>query len=296
MYFYIINFSVINLRLTNERFKLKYCIGRYSSIGRVSNCDFDGYRFNSCYLPKILNQIILKTTQIVSKTKKLTFLKNPKIHKYFPFKAHLPIKKNKKEKPEVNVYGFSFTLDLIKKFVAWKYYNVEAFLKKNYLNSFSTFYSNIMLRRNFFGLKFFNLNFFANNNQLILINNNTNQLYITLLRNNKYLISFSTGATLYFLQMFQKKLKKSIKSFVLQMKVLTSLLNNLYPKDWLIFNVFGTKKNFFKWLNFLKYSLNNPKILLYIYTPNMFQTPIKIKKIKSIKRKFKKEYVYNEKL
>lgn len=73
-----------------------------------------------------------------------------------------------------------------------------------------------------------------------------------------------------------------------------NLLNEFYTKDWLFFNILGTKKNFFRWLNFLKYSLPTTRALIYVYTPCLFYKPIKIKKIKAIKRKFRKDYLYKE--
>jgi len=128
----------------------------------------------------------------------------------------------------------------------------------------------------------------------IVLNNKKNQLFISILKNNKFFKSFSTGYVLIYLDLLKKSLKKQTSSYILLLKIFLKMIENFFIKDLFLFNIIGTKKNFFKWLNFLKLKTTNLKILIYIYTPNIFQTPIKIKKVKSIKKRLKKKYLYSE--
>lgn len=138
------------------------------------------------------------------------------------------------------------------------------------------------------------------NNQLslnynnILINNKKNQLFISLLKNSTFFKSFSTGYVLIYLDILKKSLKKQTSSYVLLLKIVLKMIETFFIKDLFLFNIIGTKKNFFKWLNFLKLKTIHLKTLVYIYTPSIFQTPIKVKKIKSIKKRLKKKYLYSE--
>jgi len=128
----------------------------------------------------------------------------------------------------------------------------------------------------------------------IIINNKKNQLFISILKNHNFFKSFSTGYVLIYLDLLKKSLKKQTSSYILLLKLILKMIENFFIKDIFLFNIIGTKKNFFKWLNFLKLKTVNLKTLLYIYTPDIFQTPIKIKKIKSIKKRLKKKYLYSE--
>ena len=143
----------------------------------------------------------------------------------------------------------------------------------------------------YFGLieneKLFNYN-------TVIINNTKNQLFISILKNNNFFKSFSIGYILMYLDLIKKSLKKQTSSYILLLKIILKMIENFFIKDLFLFNIVGTKKNFFKWLNFLKLKTVNLKTLIYIYTPSIFQTPIKIKKIKSIKKRLKKKYLYNE--
>ena len=129
---------------------------------------------------------------------------------------------------------------------------------------------------------------------VVIINNKRNQLIITLLKGLEILKSFSTGYIVNYLGLFKKNLRRKLSSFILQIKFLLGLIDKFYLRNFFIFNIIGTKKNFFKWLNFLKFKLVGLKVLVYVYSPSIFNNPIKIKKIKSIKKRLKKKYLYQD--
>ena len=132
------------------------------------------------------------------------------------------------------------------------------------------------------------------NYNVVIINNKRNQLIITLLKELEILKSFSTGYIVNYLGLFKKNLRRKLSSFILQIKFLLGLIDKFYLRNFFIFNIVGTKKNFFKWLNFLKFKLIGLKVLIYVYSPSIFNNPIKIKKIKSIKKRLKKKYLYQD--
>lgn len=142
----------------------------------------------------------------------------------------------------------------------------------------------------------FNLltNDYSTNYNTLLLNNKKNQLFVSILKNGLFFKAFSTGYILTYLELIKKSLKRQSSSYILLLKTILKMIENFFIKDLFLFNIVGTKKNFFKWLNFLKIKTNNLKVMIYIYTPSVFQTPIKIKKAKSIKKRLKKKYLYSE--
>lgn len=142
----------------------------------------------------------------------------------------------------------------------------------------------------------FNLltNDYSTNYNIVLLNNKKNQLFASILKNGSFFKSFSTGYILTYLELIKKSLKRQSSSYILLLKTVLKMIENFFIKDLFLFNIIGTKKNFFKWLNFLKIKANNLKVLIYLYTPSVFQTPIRIKKVKSIKKRLKKKYLYSE--
>jgi hypothetical protein len=130
--------------------------------------------------------------------------------------------------------------------------------------------------------------------QLVILNNKNNQLFISFFKNFKFIKCFSTGYILSFLKIFKKNLRRKVSSFILQLKMVLNIIEKCFIDNFFIFNIKGTKKNFFKWLNFLKIKISNFKVIVYLYTPNIHQTPLKIKKVRAIKKRLKKKYLYQE--
>lgn len=132
------------------------------------------------------------------------------------------------------------------------------------------------------------------NYKVVLLNNKQNQLFISFLKDFKFLKGFSTGYVLSYLDLFKKNLRRKSSSYILQLKLVLNIIEKCFINDFFVFNIIGTKKNFFKWLNFLKIKIKNFKVLLYVYTPSIFNKPIKIKKVKAIKKRLKKKYLYQD--
>jgi hypothetical protein len=80
----------------------------------------------------------------------------------------------------------------------------------------------------------------------IVLNNKKNQLFISILKNNKFFKSFSTGYVLIYLDLLKKSLKKQTSSYILLLKIFLKMIENFFIKDLFLFNIIGTKKNFFK--------------------------------------------------
>jgi len=134
----------------------------------------------------------------------------------------------------------------------------------------------------------------ADNSQIVVINNNRRQLFISFLKNMNLLRSFSTGYILRFMEIFKKELRTKMSSFILTIKTIFSIIEKFFIKSFFVFHVKGTKKNFFKWLNFFRIKLDKLRAVFYLYSPLLRIGNHGVKKIKSIKRKFKKKYIYGE--
>jgi len=179
-------------------------------------------------------------------------------------------------------------------------YNFIIFFNQNKNTIFIYNKNKILFLYNYICLNSYVLNFsfFIKNKSIdyksIILNNKKNQLFISFLKSTKFFKSFSTGYILTYLELLKKSLKRQNSSYILQLKVILKMIDTFFIKDVFLFNIIGTKKNFFKWLNFLKIKTQILKVLVYIYTPSVFNTPIKIKKIKSIKKRLKKKYLYQE--
>lgn len=194
----------------------------------------------------------------------------------------------------LNKFDFfeNYNKNLLKNYLIYFNQNKKRklFIKKNQI-----FYVYVYICINSY-ITNFNLSFndFIADYKIIKFNIKNNQLFASLLKDTKLFKSFSTGYILNYLELFKKSLKKQTSSYIMLMKILLKIIEKFFLNDILLLNIVGTKKNFFKWLNFLKLKSNHLKILIYIYSPSIFNSPIKIKKIKSIKKRMKKKYLYNE--
>jgi hypothetical protein len=138
--------------------------------------------------------------------------------------------------------------------------------------------------------------FYLGKVKLILINNTKTQIFTSFFNVLYFIRSISTGYVLTFFQDLKKNIKRKLFSFVLQLKVVINVINKCFPDNNIIFQIKGTKKNFFKWLNFLRVKTRLFNVFFYIYTPKINLTRGDIKKIRSIKRRMKKKYIYKEDL
>lgn len=140
------------------------------------------------------------------------------------------------------------------------------------------------------------IGYIAKHNQTIILNNTKNQLFVSFFQEFKFFKSMSTGYTLHYLKIFKKNLRRKLSSFILQLKTILNIIEKNFNDSCFIFQIKGTKKNFFKWLNFLKIKAQNLKVLFYLYTPQLRYMNFGLKKVKSIKKRLKKKYIYTENL
>ena len=84
------------------------------------------------------------------------------------------------------------------------------------------------------------------NYNTIILNNKNNQLFISIIKNTTFFKSFSTGYILLYLDLVKKSLKKQTSSYILLLKLLLKMIETFFIKDLFLFNIVGTKKNFFK--------------------------------------------------
>jgi hypothetical protein len=94
----------------------------------------------------------------------------------------------------------------------------------------------------------FNLltNDYSTNYNTLLLNNKKNQLFVSILKNGLFFKAFSTGYILTYLELIKKSLKRQSSSYILLLKTILKMIENFFIKDLFLFNIVGTKKNFFK--------------------------------------------------
>lgn len=179
-----------------------------------------------------------------------------------------------------------FFIDLL------RFYPLEFKLKNFFFFIYLKFFTNQKFQINTISLK----PLFDFKLKLLIFNTLKKQIFVSFLNRLRFIRSISTGFALTFFENLKKQSKTKISSFLLQLKVILTIIQKCYFFDFLIVQIKGSKKNFFKWLNFMKTQLALKKVLLYVYTPSLNLTRNNLKKIRSIKKNLKKKYIYTEKL
>jgi hypothetical protein len=108
--------------------------------------------------------------------------------------------------------------------------------------------------------------------------------------------TFSTGFFLKFFKIFKKELKKRLTSTILHLRSFLAILSRHYGAYYFLAFLRGSKKKFFSIFNLKKYKIENFNLLFYFFVPSVSISKKKIKKIRSIKKRLKKKYMYQEKL
>ena len=207
------------------------------------NCDFSCCKFESYYLPMQNNKI----------TSNLVFLKKLNIKKI-----------------EFNYKSFIYYSNIFK-------------VKKFYNNNIKLLYYY------YFFEKSFNFNkFFFKNNYYISLNKNKNHYYISIIKNNLLYSYLSVGTMLKFFSFNKKYLRRSKKGFNIFLNTFKKFFFKIQHENinlsinFLDFNFFLIKKNFFKGIN-----LSNFFLFKFNIPYNMF----KYKKYKNIKKRLKKKFL-----
>ena len=136
--------------------------------------------------------------------------------------------------------------------------------------------------------------------KLIIINNNLNmydatlqlqikkkQIITTINYKSKLIWFLSNGMLLKTLELSQKSKKKDSKVSIVNLKKSIEFFKKKIKKNYAIIRVVGSRNYLIKYINFLKNNFINYNCI-YAYTPLFSFSKKNYKKIKSIKRKLKK--------
>jgi hypothetical protein len=151
---------------------------------------------------------------------------------------------------------------------------------------------------NFFGLLMFYLSIkkvlskhnIKSYNTILQLKLTKKQLFSTIFNKKKIALFVSNGLFLKKL-VLKKNQKKDSKVSILNLKRVVEFLQKKNVTS-LVINIMYSKNYLVKYLNFFKSSLKNTHVL-YFYSPKLNFSKKKFKKIKSIKRKLKKKYVFS---
>lgn len=255
----------------------------------------DTYRFDPCYSQSISKNIFRYNWKFVLKYEIPQYAKTENPTKLIANKLWHTLFE---ERPSLLSKNNTF-LEFREFFEYSKVYfipSITRFINSQTLPANFFLYMDFVMGYYFLKLPYKITNYINDNNQTIIINNKKNQLFVSFLQNFNFFKSMSTGYTLHYLKIFKKTLRRKLSSFILQLKVILNIIEKNFNNNFFIFQIKGTKKNFFKWLNFLKIRVQNLKVLFYLYTPQLRYMNFGLKKIKSIKKRLKKKYIYNENL
>lgn len=124
----------------------------------------------------------------------------------------------------------------------------------------------------------------------LMININKKQIYFNLLDQfRKLKLTISIGSVLAHHKIYKKKFKKSVKAHILLLNVLQIILKKFVREDFYIINLIGINYKLNKLMLLFDKTLYI-KNLIYMYIePKQKFSPLKTKKIKSIKKRLKKK-------
>jgi hypothetical protein len=168
---------------------------------------------------------------------------------------------------------------------------ISSFIKLNkiLLNSFKSNTLNLIM---FYASvkNITNRNNLSNYNNVLQIKSTKKQLFCTIFNNKKIIFFVSNG---FFLKklMLKKSQKKDSKVSILSLKNVIEFLKKKSIKS-LIVNLNFAKNFSTKYIHFVKSAFKNTNVI-YVYSTLLNFSQKKFKKIKSIKRKLKKRYIYS---
>ena len=259
--------------------------GRYSSIGRALDCGSNGYRFKSYYLP-----IILQKEELDLKS---SFLYEGYKWEYsidLIFDVENTIL-NKNNNLLCLYYGNLLTkvLSIFRKTTSFTD-------NLNYIyNWYNLYYINCILNKNLTDKN--NKNLYEKHN-LIVINFKSKQLRINILSTKNKILNLSVGRVLATLKIKEKSKKKTNKGE----RLLLEYLNNFFVKTIKLYGI--SRLSILKIVNGrIKTKLSNSllkklnqtfKITKIVYDYKISNNFLKLKKIRSIKKRIKKKIIKQE--
>lgn len=128
---------------------------------------------------------------------------------------------------------------------------------------------------------------------LIVLAMGRKQMRVSLTAKNRLIKCFTAGYVLRLSKDFSKGLKKRQESSILVIKFLISTIDTLFSKNKKVLVFKGGNVAFSRILLFIKKKLFKKKICTFYFSTNFNTGYENIKKIKAIKRRMKKKYIYN---
>ena len=259
--------------------------GRYSSTGRALDCGSNGYRFKSYYLPIILQkeELDLKSSFLYEGYKW-----EYSIDLIFDIENTIL---NKNNNLLCLYYGNLLTkvLSIFRKTTSFPD-------NLNYIyNWYNLYYINCILNKNLTDKN--NKNLYEKHN-LIVINFKSKQLRINILSTKNKILNLSVGRVLATLKIKEKSKKKTNKGE----RLLLEYLNNFFVKTIKLYGI--SRLSILKIVNGrIKTKLSNSllkklnqtfKITKIVYDYKISNNFLKLKKIRSIKKRIKKKIIKQE--
>ncbi len=240
----------------------------------MSNCDFDGCRFDPCYLP-------------INKSKNIWLI----IFNKFS------INKISKKGSNYVEYYKNFTAHTL---VNWILSNSDFYASiSNLLNNKNLFKKNIIITNyirllsrnhtNYNSISFYN----ANDSLLLIFDAKGPQLRVSILSNNRLLKTITSGYVLRLNEKFSKGLKKRLDSSILTVKFVNIIVTKFLRKKSIIICFKGINAAFSRLLLFIRKNISSIKHSVFYFIPSINFGYERVKKIKAIKRRMKKKYIYN---
>lgn len=113
---------------------------------------------------------------------------------------------------------------------------------------------------------------------------------IFVINNNKCIFSLTSGIIFKKMQMKEKKLKKSEKMFNVMVKTTITNIKKRINCNKFIINLVGTKYNLINSVIYIRKNFLKDNIT-FLYSPSINHNNLKVKKIKSIKKRLKKRFI-----
>jgi len=166
--------------------------------------------------------------------------------------------------------------------------NKNFFLKKNVI---ITNYITLISRnhKNYKSISFYNLN----ESLLLIFDVKGAQLRVSIISNNRLLKTITNGYVLRLAANFSKGLKKRVESSILTVKFVNTILTKFLKKKSIIICFKGVNVGFSRLLLFIKKNISSIKHSVFYFIPSINYGYERVKKIKAIKRRMKKKYIYN---
>lgn len=193
----------------------------------------------------------------------------------------IKLKINTKNRENLSYYESTYSVK--KSFYSFNLYNNKKII---YILNL---YSNLNLKK-FNQIK--KENYFNNfiKHMIIIFDLRNTKPRIFIINNNKCVFTLTSGIIYKKMQMKEKKIKKTEKMFNIMVKTTIMNLKKRFNCKKFIVNVIGTRYNLSNSVLYIKKNFDN-KNIIFLYSPSINHNNLKVKKVKSIKRRLKKRII-----